>query len=77
MQDYPDFKHLVILPKNSFFSILVERHNYILTRHAGKGFTLNYVRQAGYFTVKVVSVVKTSSTNVLVVGGHVVNFQVN
>ena len=58
MQDQPDFKHPVILPKDSLFSILVARHAHISTGHGGKGFTLNYVRQARYFIVKGVSVVK-------------------
>ena len=58
MQDQPDFKHPVILPKDSLFSILVAKHAHISTGHGGKGFTLNYVRQAGYFIVKGVSVVK-------------------
>ena len=49
MQDQADFKRPVILPKNSHFLILVERHAYILAGHAGKGFTSNYVRQACYF----------------------------
>ena len=49
MTDSIDFKHPMILPKKSLFSSLVVRHSHLLTGHGGKGFTLNHVRQSGFF----------------------------
>ena len=49
MPDSVDFKHPMILPKMSLFSSLVVRHSHLLTGHGGKGFTLNHIRQSGFF----------------------------
>ena len=54
-----DFKHPVILIKNSPFSALVIRRSHSLTGHGGKGFTLNHVRQSGFFIINGVSLVKS------------------
>ena len=67
MSDSIHFKNPVILPKNSLFSTLVIRHLYLLTGHGGKGFTLNHVRQCGFFIIIRVSLVKSIILNVLVV----------
>ena len=54
-----EFKNPIILPRNSLFSILVVRHSHLLTGHGGKGFTLNHVRQSGFFILNGVSLVKS------------------
>ena len=47
--DSHNFKHPVILPKNCHFCSLIVRHSHTLTRHGGKGFTFNHIRQLGFF----------------------------
>ena len=59
MSDSINFKHPVILPTNSLFTSLVVRHSHLLTGHGGKGFTLNHVRQSGFFIICGVSLVKS------------------
>ena len=54
-----EFKHPIILPRNGLFSSLVVRHSHLLTGHGGKGFTLNHVRQSGFFIICGVSLVKS------------------
>ena len=58
MPDYIDFKHPIILPKNQFSSLVV-RHSHLLTGHGGKVFTLNNIRQSGFFINCGVLLVKT------------------
>ena len=59
MSDSVHFKNPIILSKNSLFSTLVIRHSHLLTGHGGKGFTLNHVRQSGFFILNGVSLVKS------------------
>ena len=59
MSDSIQFKNPIILLKNSNFSTLVIRHSHLLTGHGGKGFTLNHVRQCGFFIINGVSLVKS------------------
>ena len=59
MSDSIQFKNPIILLKNSRFSTLVIRYSHLLTGHGGKGFTLNHVRQCGFFIINGVSLVKS------------------
>ena len=59
MPDSVDFKHPIILPKNVPFTSLVVRHSHLLTGHSGKGFTLNHIRQLGFFIICGVALVKS------------------
>ena len=49
MSDASNFKYPIILPKNAVFTSLVVRYSHLLTGHGGIGFTLNHVRQSGFF----------------------------
>ena len=59
MSDSVHFNNPIILSKTSLFSSLVIRHSHLLTDHGGKGFTLNPVRQSGFFILNGVSLVKS------------------
>ena len=59
MTDPVNFKHAIILPKNAPFTSLVVRHSHLLTGYGGKGFTLNHIRQSGFFIICGVSLVKS------------------
>ena len=59
MSDSVHFKNPIVLSRNSLFSTLVIRHSHLLTGHGGKGFTLNHVRQSGFFILNGVFLVKS------------------
>ena len=54
-----DFKNPILLPKEASFSTLVVRNSHVAVGHGGKGFTLNNVRQSGFFIINGVSLVKS------------------
>ena len=46
-----DVKFPILLPKDSFFSILVVRNAHEQVKHQGRGFTMNQIRQNGFYII--------------------------
>ena len=54
-----EFKNPILLSKDALFSTLVVQNSHVAVGHGGKGFTLNNVRQSGFFIINGVSLVKS------------------
>ena len=52
-----ELKHPVIVPRNSHLTTIIVRHYHEVTKHQGRGMTLNEIQQNGFWIVSASSVV--------------------
>ena len=64
-----DWKHSILLPRKGKVSDLIIKHYHSKVANGGRGFTLNKIREAGYWIAGANSAVQKVMSNCIVLRG--------